>query len=427
VEPHPEAHPLSAAVTAGREPAPGPCEAARAEARLGLYVHVPFCAVRCSYCDFSSGALSSESLERYLAAMALEIGRRAPQARDAVFTSVFFGGGTPSALSARHFGRLGAMLRGAFAIAPDAEITLEANPESVRPALLEAWAGFGVNRLSMGAQSFDEDELRGLGRIHDARRPGEAFAMARALGFRRLSIDLMFGFPDNAGPRLARSLDSALALDPEHVSAYCYIPEPGTPLGDRVFARAATLPDADEQADQYAMVTGRLEGAGLAGYETSNFGRPGAEARHNLVYWLRRDHLALGPSAHGLWNGVRFGNHYALDRWASSLERGAPCDATEPETADSRADEVVMLGLRLGTGLLAGDHPAARWADVTRRYGGAFRRAIALGRLEATADGVRIPRAHRFVADDTIAWLMAEADRHAKSDAGSEARVAQHI
>ncbi|MBI1797584.1 MAG: radical SAM family heme chaperone HemW [Candidatus Eisenbacteria bacterium] len=415
MEPHPASDPLTASRL-------GPSVAARAAARRGLYVHVPFCAVRCSYCDFSSGALSAAAVERYLAAMALETARRAPDARGAVFTSVFFGGGTPSALSARHFTRLAALVRGAFAIADDAEITLEANPESVRAPLLEAWATAGVNRLSMGAQSFDAEELEGLGRIHDAARPGEAFALARAHGFRRLSLDLMFGFPGNDGGRLARTLDRALALDPEHLSAYCYIPEPGTPLGDRVLRRDVALPSTDAQADEYAMLTARLEAAGFAGYETSNFARAGAEARHNLVYWLRRDHMALGPSAHGLWNGVRFGNHYAFERWAASLEADASCDATEIESARSRADEIVMLGLRLGCGLDASDHPATRWADVLRRYGAAFEQGLALGRLEPARDGVRIPRAHRFVADDTIAWLMAAADRPSRGPLGDVVR-----
>jgi len=389
----------------------GPCAEARDAARVGLYVHVPFCAVRCTYCDFSSGALSAQAVERYLLALEREIARRAPAADGVAFTSVFFGGGTPSALSARHFARVWRALRARLTIAPDAEITLEANPESVRPALLDAWAAAGVNRLSMGAQSFDPEELARLGRIHDAERPAAAFAMARAHGFRRLSLDLMFGFPDHTPGRFAATLDRALALDPEHLSAYCFIPEAGTPLGDAVLRGAARLPGAEAQADLYATLIERLAGAGYGIYETSNFCRPGAEARHNLVYWLRRDYLGLGPSAHGLWRGERYGNHYGADRWAAALEADGACDTVEPETERSRADEIVMLGLRFATGLDARDHTPTRWGEVTRRYGDAFRRAIATGRLEQTPGGVRVPAEHRFVADDVIAWLMAIADR----------------
>ncbi|MGH7731654.1 MAG: radical SAM family heme chaperone HemW [Candidatus Eiseniibacteriota bacterium] len=396
---------------ADRRDLDGPAPASCAAARLGLYVHVPFCAVRCAYCDFSSGALSARALERYLAGMEAEASRRAPDAGHAVFTSVFFGGGTPSALSARHFARLVRALRSHFAIAPEAEITLEANPESVRPALLDAWSAAGVNRLSFGVQSFHPDELERLGRIHDAARPGEAVALARRHGYRRVSLDLMFGFPGHTGERFAATLERALELDPEHLSAYCFIPEPGTPMGDAVLRGRLDLPDADRQADLYASLTARLALAGYGCYETSNFCRPRAEARHNLVYWLRRDYLGLGPSAHGLWRGTRYGNHYATERWASELEAGRPCDEREPESARSRADEIVMLGLRLSRGVSAADHAPERWREVTARYGPAFRRGLATGRLAATALGVRVPARHRFVADDVIAWLMASADR----------------
>jgi oxygen-independent coproporphyrinogen-3 oxidase len=340
-----------------------------------------------------------------------ETSRRAPDADGATFTSVFFGGGTPSVLSARHFNRLVKTLRSNFAIAPDAEITLEANPESVRPALLDAWIEAGVNRLSFGVQSFHPDELARLGRIHDAARPGEAIALARAHGYRRLSLDLMFGFPGHTEERFAATLERALELDPEHLSAYCFIPEAGTPMGDDVLRGRLDLPDVDRQADLYASLTARLAGAGYGCYETSNFCRSGAEARHNLVYWLRRDYLGLGPSAHGLWRGTRYGNHYATERWASVLEAGRPCDEREAESARSRADEIVMLGLRLSRGVSAADHPPGRWREVTDRFAAAFHSGLATGRLASTVDGVRIPRRHRFVADDVIAWLMASADR----------------
>ncbi|TMQ70899.1 MAG: hypothetical protein E6K81_11445 [Candidatus Eisenbacteria bacterium] len=234
----------------------------------------------------------------------------------------------------------------------------------------------------------------------------------------------MFGFPGHTPARFAATVERALALDPEHLSAYCFIPEAGTPLGDDVLRGRTTVPDADEQADLYATLGDRLAAAGFSPYETSNFCRPGAEARHNLVYWLRRDYLGLGPSAHGLWRGMRTGNHYRLDHWAHALESGRACDTAEPESARTRADEIVMLGLRLATGLDAGDHAQARWAEVTARYGRAFQAGLATGRLEATEGGVRIPPGHRFLADDVIAWLMAAADRPAarrEADRGAHA------
>jgi oxygen-independent coproporphyrinogen-3 oxidase len=382
---------------------------ARGQARVGLYLHVPFCARRCSYCDFSSGGISAAAVERYLSAFEREAAMRAPQADGVEFQSVFVGGGTPSALSSRHFERLWRAVRDHFAIAPSAEITLEANPESVGDRLLEAWSAAGVNRLSMGAQSFDPSELEGLGRIHAAGRPAEAFRLARSHGFRRLSLDLMFGFPGHSAETWRDTLESALALEPEHLSAYCFIPEPGTPLGDA--ARTGVKPplSPEQQADLYETLVDRLGAAGYRLYETSNFSRPGGECRHNLVYWLRRDYLGLGPSAHGLWRGVREANHYALERWADALERGQPWMAREPETPASRAEEIVMLALRLGEGLRAADYESGVWTQVHARYGAALERAVSEGRLERTASGWRIAPRHRFVADDVIAWLAARA------------------
>ena len=398
----------------------GPSLEARAEAQAGLYVHVPFCATRCTYCDFSSGRLSAAAVERYLAGIEREAALRAPKVAGLSFSSVFFGGGTPSALSARHFERVWRALRASFAIAPDAEITLEANPESVRPALLEAWRAAGVNRLSMGAQSFVPAELEGLGRIHAATRPAEAVASARAHGFRRLSLDLMFGFPGHTEATWRHTLERALEIGPEHLSAYCFIPEAGTPLGNAALADDTILPGPDLQADLYARLTERLGAAGYGCYETSNFCGAGAEARHNLVYWLRRPYLGLGPSAHGLVNGVRYGNHYALERWAAELERGRWPDAeTEPERAESAASECVMLALRLATGLRLADYPRPRARAIRRRYAAAFDRAAATGRVVATRGALRIAARHRFVADDVIAWIEARAERRAVDSRGS--------
>ncbi|HEY6867651.1 MAG TPA: radical SAM family heme chaperone HemW, partial [Candidatus Eisenbacteria bacterium] len=392
-------------------------------ARAGLYVHVPFCATRCTYCDFSSGALSGAAVERYLAAIEREAALRAPSAAGLAFSSVFFGGGTPSALAARHFRRLARALAAHFTVAPGAEITLEANPESVRPALLDAWREAGVNRLSMGAQSFVPAELERLGRLHPAGRPAEAIALARTHGFARLSLDLMFGFPGHTAGSWRVTLERALALEPEHLSAYCFIPEPGTPLGNAVLAGAASLPAPGAQADLHAQLTARLARAGFGCYETSNFCRPGAEARHNLVYWLRRPYLGLGPSAHGLIAGERYGNHYALEPWAAALERGEPPESEhEAGDLDAAASECVMLALRLSTGLRTADYPRPLARAIERRYGAAFAPALAAGRLVATDGALRIDPVHRFVADDIIAWIEARA-RRAGVDSHASASV----
>jgi oxygen-independent coproporphyrinogen-3 oxidase len=264
----------------------------------------------------------------------------------------------------------------------------------------------------MGAQSAHADELALLGRIHSAERPAEALALARSHGFQRLSLDLMFAFPGHTPERWDETLEWIAALDLEHVSAYAFIPEPGTPLGDGVGRGQRSVPDDDTQASMYERLTARLWRSGLHAYETSNFCRAGAEARHNLVYWLRRPYLALGPSAHGFWYGERYGNHYATTRWSAALERGESPEAErEPEEARGRDRELLMLGLRLTQGLEPTDHDPAAWRALALRYGVAWRAAIAQGRLEPTRlGGVRIPDGLRFVADDVIAWLDIRAD-----------------
>jgi len=388
----------------------GPSALARAEAGHALYVHVPFCAAPCPYCHFSKERFSSAGVERWLTCLEREAGLRAAGAAGVKFRSVFFGGGSPSALSSRHFARAWGTLRAHFDLAPGAEVTLEANPEAVKPELLDTWAAAGVNRLSMGVQSFVPEELVRLGRIHDERRPAEAIALARAHGFRRLSLDLMFGYPGHTAERWGYTLDAAVALGLEHVSAYGYIPEDGTPLGDAVSRGTTATVTPELEADLHAQAGEAFAAVGLAPYETSNWSRPGAECRHNLSYWLRRDYLALGPSAHGLWRGVRYANAHALPDWAARLESGAdPAVSAEPETPESCADERVMLALRLATGLDPADHPSEAMADLDARYGEAFAAAVAQGRLERLGSTWRVPAEHRFVADDIIAWLASRA------------------
>jgi oxygen-independent coproporphyrinogen-3 oxidase len=401
-------HPLRADVPLDPLIPDGPSQEARDAARTGLYVHVPFCAVRCTYCHFATAVFEHGLLDRWLAAIEREAALRAPEASGTAFTSVFFGGGTPSSISARHFGRLWDALRAKFTIAPGAEVTLEANPESVRPALLDAWAAAGVNRLSLGAQSFEPAALRVLGRVHDEHRPGEALEIARAHGFTRLSLDLMYGWPGHDLAAFERSLDHALGLGLEHLSAYAFIPDRGNPLGDAVLDGRQTVVDDETQAAMYATFLSRAAAAGLHPYETSNVSRPGAEARHNLVYWLRRDYLGLGPSAHSLWAGERRGSLRDTATWAAALEAGrSPDETRERETDASVAEEVVLLALRLAGGLRRKDYTPLTWNRVESRFARALEEAVEAGRLQRTGEGWRVAPEHRFVADDVIAWVAA--------------------
>jgi oxygen-independent coproporphyrinogen-3 oxidase len=236
-----------------------------------------------------------------------------------------------------------------------------------------------VNRLSMGAQSFDTEELRLLGRIHDAARPSEAARRARTR-LPRLSLDLMYGFPGHDAERWARTIDAAVALDTEHVSAYCFIPSRNVARRRGARGTAARC-RADERGGRVraARHDARASRVTRATRPPTSVART-PKARHNLVYWLRRPYLGLGPSAHGLWEGRRYGNHYGLAEWASALERDATPEAEcEHDDATSRAREIVMLGLRLSEGLRRDDHAAGAWREVVERYDAAFARALATG------------------------------------------------
>lgn len=314
---------------------------------LGLYIHIPFCKAKCAYCDFYSLARSESRMDDYTAALRASLCAAAPKASGYTVDTAYFGGGTPSFFGAP---RLAALLETAlahYAVAPDAEITFEANPESARDAsALRALREAGFNRISLGMQSADDAELRAVGRIHTAHDTEEAVAAARAAGFDNLSLDLIYGLPGQTQERWRANLAAAAALAPEHLSCYALKVEPGTPL---YAARGrVSLPDDDAQADRYLDAVDFLAARGWAQYEISNFARPGRESRHNLKYWTLGEYLGFGPGAHSDFGARRFAVARDLDAFLAGKTVLSE-DAAIPER--ERAAERVMLGLRLARGL----------------------------------------------------------------------------
>ncbi|HLF41864.1 MAG TPA: radical SAM family heme chaperone HemW, partial [Acidimicrobiia bacterium] len=260
---------------------------------FGVYVHVPFCARRCDYCDFATWTDRAHLMEAYAAACVADLERHyaaaAPEA-----TSVFFGGGTPSLLPAP----LLVSILEAIPRAPGAEVTVECNPDAVDPAKLAAYRAAGVNRLSFGVQSMRRHVLESLGRTHDPAGVGRAVAWARGAGFDNINVDLIYGADGESLDDWQATVDAALALDPAHVSAYALTVEPGTPLHRRIAAGEVAAPDDDDQADKYLAAVERLGAAGLESYEISNWARPGHECRHNLLYWTMGEYQGIGCAAH---------------------------------------------------------------------------------------------------------------------------------
>lgn len=352
---------------------------------FGFYVHVPFCATRCGYCDFNTytaAELGPGAAQRDYAATAVEeirLARRVLGDAAPPVETVFFGGGTPTLLPAADLVRILDAIGEEFGLRPGAEVTTEANPESVDPAYLKELRAGGFTRVSFGMQSAGEHVLAVLDRRHTPGRPAEAVREAREAGFEHVNLDLIYGTPGESDDDWRASLATALAAGPDHVSAYSLIVEDGTRLAARIRRGELPMPDDDVAADRYLIAEEMLTAAGLSWYEISNWAADDeARCRHNLLYWTGGDWWGAGPGAHSHVGGTRWWNVKHPAAYAARLAAGAsPAHAREVLSAEDRAVERVMLELRLASGLpLAGLAPRARTACA---------RALADGLLEVEA------------------------------------------
>lgn len=365
---------------------------------LSLYLHVPFCDVKCGYCDFNSYAGLESLVPAYTEALLEEIRRWSPHVRGYAVHTVFFGGGTPSLLPLHELERILAALRDAFALIPDPEVSLEANPGTVDEPYLRGLRALGVNRLSLGVQSFHDDELAALDRIHTAAEAEAAFRAARAAGFDNVNLDLIFGLPGQTLERWAANVRRALALRPEHLSLYALTVEEGTPLAAQVRRGAVPAPDPDLQADMYELADGLLTEHGYVQYEISNWSLPGRRCRHNLTYWENRPYLGLGPGAHSCFGGRRFAvvrSPRAYIRALAAGGNGMPqVEWEEPLDPATEMAETMLLGLRLADGVSLtafrdrfGVALLDVYADAVRELTDLGVLALAGGRLRLTASG----------------------------------------
>lgn len=304
----------------------------------GIYIHIPFCDGKCPYCDFYSLQGDDDLLERYTRALCERIARWPGERLPA--ETVYFGGGTPNLLGSHRLARVLEAVARRFALSEQAEITLEANPTHVDREFFRQAREAGFNRLSLGLQSANEEELRLLGRAHTREDAAQAVENARAAGFENLSLDLMLALPRSTLESLGRSVEFAASLEPEHLSAYLLKVEEGTPFA----ARGVNPLEEDSAAEQYLFLVQRLEELGYAQYEISNFARPGRESRHNLVYWRDEEYLGFGPAAHSFFQGRRF-------YWPRDLEGFLRGDEPVPDGPGGDFQEFAMLGLRLTEGL----------------------------------------------------------------------------
>ena len=318
---------------------------------IALYVHWPFCERKCPYCDFNSHVTEAVDQARWRAALLADLGHYAAETPGRRLTSVFFGGGTPSLMAPETVTDILAATAGHWAWDEAPEITLEANPSSAERGRFRAYRDAGVNRLSIGVQSFENDALRFLGRLHDAAQADDAVAAAREI-FTRVSFDMIYARPGQDAASWRRELSEALQRAGEHLSLYQLTIEPGTAF----FRDAVDTADEDASIAMYEITQDAMAAAGLPAYEISNHARPGAESRHNLTYWRGDDYIGIGPGAHGrLTTDVGFvAPHQISDpaRWLAAVEaKGHGTAKRRPLSAAERAEEMVMTGLRLNAGL----------------------------------------------------------------------------
>jgi oxygen-independent coproporphyrinogen-3 oxidase len=376
---------------------------------LGLYVHIPFCSAICNYCNFNRGLFDAELKQRYLGALLTEIGRKAD---GSPADTVFFGGGTPSLLEPSEVHSVIEACRHAFALAPDAEITLESNPETVTRDRLRAFREAGINRLSFGVQSFRDEELHRLSRLHSAARAREAFEMAREAGFDNVSLDLMMWLPQQAVTQWFSSVDALIALGPEHASLYLLEIYPNAPLKDAMARSKWSLAPDDDAAEMYLGAMSRLDDAGYTQYEISNVAKPDLESRHNLKYWSDGEWLGFGCGAHSTRRGIREKNIASTEDYVAAIVAGRPIETDRRVLSDQeRFEEAVFTGLRLAKGVALDTVRSRYGVDVWDRYGEELRPFVEQRLLIYDGGAIRLTRDGMLLANEVMAVFIGPAVR----------------
>lgn len=377
--------------------------------RAGVYIHIPFCRARCSYCDFATGTYEGALAEAYVRAVAREIEAFELSEARAEVDTVYFGGGTPSLLSPAQASHILSAVRRRFRVAADAEVTLEMNPGTVTRETLLALRDAGVNRASFGAQTFDERELKRLGRTHTADDARRTLALLRASGFTNVSFDLIAGLPEQTLGAWERNLTEALALRPEHLSLYLLEVHEGTPLAEQIRRRVWRAPDPDLAAEMYRLMVGRTREAGYEQYEISNFCLPGRESRHNLKYWTGAPYYGFGCSAHSFdGRGARWSNERDTRRYIELIEEeGSAVVARDELDARGAGAEALFLGLRLlSRGVNLSEHRARYHCDVRADYAEDLARFGEAGLIEMEGDVLRLTPAGALLSNEVFSAFV---------------------
>ncbi len=387
-----------------------PARASMVSVPAGIYIHVPFCRSKCPYCDFFSIA-NDGRIPDYLDALLVELSRS--RLAGLAVDSIYFGGGTPSLLTAEAIGRIIEAVNRHFAVNGDAEITLEANPGTVSRESLAAYRSLGVNRINIGLQAMDDSTLAFLGRIHTAGQGVDAYEWARAAGFDNVGLDLIYAIPGQTRQHWEAQMARAVRLAPEHLACYSLTVEPGTPLADRVADGQVRLPAEKMAADLFDLTAAYLNANGYRQYEISNFaqapapGKPDRRSRHNRKYWSGAAYLGFGPAAHSFFDHTRWWNHGSVDRYLADLAVGKPPVAQrEVLTRAQRLIEFVYLGLRQTAGIDKADFKLRFAEGFCDRFEPQLTRLIDEGLVEDAGMRIRLTGRGRRFLEGVVVWLI---------------------
>lgn len=376
---------------------------------LGLYVHIPFCASICNYCNFNRGLFDRDLKDRYLAAL---LGEIAEAGDGETADTIFFGGGTPSMLEPEEIGAIVDALHRHFTLTGDAEVTLEANPETATPSRLAGFRAAGVNRISFGVQSFRDPDLVRLGRVHSASRAEEAFGMARQAGFSNVSLDLMMWLPQQSVANWLESVDSLIRIGPDHASLYLLEIYPNAPLRDAMARGQWSQAPEDDAADMYLAAMERLDQAGYAQYEISNVARNGRQSRHNLKYWTSGSWIGFGCGAHSTRAGVRWKNMSATEGYISAVSSGQNCRGdVQRLSKEERLEEALFMGLRLADGVDLDEIGRQFGTDVWSRYGIDLQPFVDQDLLVYDSPRLRLTRPGMLLANEIMRVFISPAVR----------------
>jgi oxygen-independent coproporphyrinogen-3 oxidase len=393
-------------------------------AGLSLYVHIPFCETKCHYCDFNTYAGIEALIPGYLTALETEIRFWGDRLDRPAVSTIFFGGGTPSYVPIEGIEAICRAIYEAFDVDDAAEVTLESNPGDYSKRDLTRYLSAGINRLSIGVQSLDDDLLKSLSRRHDSATAIGAFKSARDAGFNDINLDLMFGLSSQTEDQWRSTLDRTIALEPDHLSLYALTLEPGTPLDALVNIGEVEEPDPDLAADMYLYSEKSLADAGYDHYEISNWSRPGRESKHNLAYWLNVPYLGVGPGAHSYLPNRRFAalrspRRY-VDLLGATLPAGDPVDAllsvgllesVDPVTPVSELADTMMMGMRLSRGIVSDEFEARFGASLQTVFGPVISDLSEMGLLVSDETGIRLSQSGHLLGNEVFErFVTASAD-----------------